>query len=774
MVACVFMGAFVFFRSPRSLVNRLYLLMSSCFAFQCMIEFGYFQSQNFEQASFWWHMDVLWYVDLPATFYIVIALSGKEHLLKRVATHLFILLPALIFLVLDIGANSITNPPIEHEWGWSYGGLKDTIVADMSLIWNMLIWGTAVGMLVHQCVSERDPFRRKRAKILIIAMLISYSSVLMDIVKINELFNIEIVGTFSPTVTLTNGVIAYAIWKYELFALTPITVAENIVASISDTMLLVNNAGKIESCNHAGLKTLEYTEKELINKSVEYILDAVAERPKWMTGQPASREEEEIKYIDTRLKSKNGKSLPVSLSSSVLIDANGHNIGYLLIARDIEERNRREQELKVYKNHLEKLVAKRTEELENSLKSLREEADRREHIERERVTLEKERESLEEQLIQAQKLESIGRLAGGVAHDFNNLLFVINAYSEGFVNQLKEDDPLFNDFREIHQAAERATSLTQQLLAFSRKQITTPTLVDPNASIRELHKMLSRIIGENIRFNIIPCLNVGHIKIDSHQLDQILINLAVNARDAITGSGTITVEAKHVSITEEECRNRDGARPGAYVLIEFSDDGSGMDEKTMKRIFDPFFTTKGPGKGTGLGLSTIYGIVKQNGGFIEVDSAIGEGSTFRVYFPKFEPDIMPELFPMDFIAPKGDETILLVEDDNQVRRLAARLLRQLGYTVHEASGAGDAARIFHELREQIDLLFTDIIMPGMNGKQLSKLLGMGHPRMKILFMSGYNEEIIDSLGRLDLTTNFIAKPFSPGDLSIKIREVLDA
>jgi two-component system, cell cycle sensor histidine kinase and response regulator CckA len=362
-----------------------------------------------------------------------------------------------------------------------------------------------------------------------------------------------------------------------------------------------------------------------------------------------------------------------------------------------------------------------------------------------------------------------------VAHDFNNLLFVINTYSEGFLYNLSTQDPLFHDFQEIHKAAKRATTLTQQLLAFSRKQIASPSIIDPNEAIKQLQRMLERLIGEHISINVVPGINVGNIRIDSGQLDQVMMNLAVNARDAMPGGGTITVEINQVRLGRADLKGRNSVCPGIYVLIRFTDNGVGMDEHTKSKMFDPFFSTKGPGKGTGLGLSTIYGIVKQNGGFIEVDSSLGVGTTFTVYFPQYEPDnISNMLLNQNNGELEGSETILLVEDEQQVRKLAAKLLRHLGYNVIEARGASEAATIFHECHQEIDLLFTDIVMPGMNGKQLSRLLGVTKPHLKVLFMSGYNDEISDNMGQLDPKTAFIAKPFSSSDLSMKLREVLDA
>ncbi len=774
-IAGIVMGLLVFMRSPKSLTNRLYTAMIVFAVTQSMIDYGYFQARSLEQACFWWKFDKVWPLTISLLMALVLTFVEKEELLKKKKVLAAIFLPAITIILVDVLFGAITKPPRQFGTGWSYGGFKDTTAANLAGLWQIALYIVMLVILGRFLRKERNHIKWRRVRIVLYVVLFTLTIFLTEALQQPwKMLGIDIASTYTVIVTMINGIIAYAIWRYDMFALSPVTVAEHIVMAISDTMLLVNHDHRIESCNDSGLATLEYSKKEIMYKRVREIFDVQAALPEWLTGEVVEKKRGGARYIETRFKSKNGKGLPVSLSSAVLHDKNGNRIGYLMIARDIQDRIRREQELRVFQNHLEKLVAKRTEQLNDTIESLKKEAAQREAVEQERRSLEEERKSLEEQLFHAQKLESIGRLAGGVAHDFNNLLFVINAYSEGFVTQLDEHDPLFEDFREIHQAADRATSLTQQLLAFSRKQIARPRIIDPNDAVKELHKMLGRIIGENIIFNIVPGLNVGKIRIDPGQLDQILINLAINAKDAIEVSGTITVEVNQRILSEEDCQKHDAVTPGPFTVIKFSDTGAGMDEETLARIFDPFFTTKDPGEGTGLGLSTIYGIMKQNGGFMAVDSELGKGATFELYFPKYEPENDRAMKPMSFIAPKGYETILLVEDDHQVRRLAARLLRQLGYTVHEASGAAEATHIFHECRKNIDLLFTDVVMPGMTGKQLSKLLSMSHPQLKVLFMSGYNQEITDQQGRLESATNFIAKPFSSGDLSIKIREVLDA
>ncbi len=381
---------------------------------------------------------------------------------------------------------------------------------------------------------------------------------------------------------------------------------------------------------------------------------------------------------------------------------------------------------------------------------------------------------LEEQLRQAQKMESVGRLAGGVAHDFNNMLGVIQGHAELAMADIADDDPLRPHLVEIHEASRRSKEITRQLLAFARKQTIAPQILDFNETVSSLLTMLRRLIGEDIDLSWRSARGACWVKMDPSQVDQILANLCVNARDAIDGIGKITIETKTVQLTEEYCVDHADSVPGDYVLLAVSDDGSGMTRETMGRLFEPFFTTKDVGRGTGLGLATVYGIVRQNDGFINVYSEPGQGTTFKVYLPRYN-GIVPESRPEAALeTPRAQgETILIVEDETAILDLGRTLLERLDYTVLTAATPGRAKELAATHAGIIDMLVTDVVMPEMNGRDLAEELTAHYPRLKTLFMSGYTADVIAHHGVLEEGVHFLEKPFSAQDLAVKVRQVLE-
>jgi len=388
-----------------------------------------------------------------------------------------------------------------------------------------------------------------------------------------------------------------------------------------------------------------------------------------------------------------------------------------------------------------------------------------------------ERRALEQQLRHSQKMEAVGWLAGGIAHDFNNLLMVILGYSEFLLERVGPEPSLRAPAQEISNAAQRASSLTRQLLAFSRKQMLAPKILDLNGVVTENLKMLNRMIGEDIDLVMVPGADLGAVRADAGQIEQVIMNLAVNARDAMPAGGKLTLETSNVSLDEDYARFHAPLKPGNYVMLAISDTGAGMDAETQSHIFEPFFTTKGT-KGTGLGLSTVYGIVKQSGGYIWVYSEQEKGTTFKIYLPRIADKAES---PVQVVAPKevpaaepGTETILLVEDEANLRYLAGQFLEKQGYRVVEAADGAAAMQIAVAHEGVIHLLLTDVIMPGMNGRELAQRISEIRPNVKVLYMSGYTENVIGHNGMLDAGVRLLQKPFNLRDLKAKVREVLDS
>jgi len=386
-----------------------------------------------------------------------------------------------------------------------------------------------------------------------------------------------------------------------------------------------------------------------------------------------------------------------------------------------------------------------------------------------------ERKKLEQQLLQSQKMEAIGQLAGGVAHDFNNLLTVISGFGQLALESLADDAPNRGHLEQVLRASDRAASLTRQLLAFSRRQTLQPKVLNLNEVVTNVEKMLRRLIGENIELVAVPTTDLGRIKADAGQVEQVIMNLAVNARDAMPKGGKLTIETANVELDAAYARAHTVAKPGPYVMLAVSDTGSGMDKNTQAHIFEPFFTTKEKGKGTGLGLSTVYGIVKQSGGNIWVYSEPGRGTTFKVYFPEIQEDA--DVIETSGAAPrslKGTENILVVEDEEPIRKLVRAVLESRGYNLLLARDGEEAIAISEGHKGPINIMLTDLVMPGLSGLELARRLAPKRPEMKMLYMSGYTDDTVVRNGLLESSVAFIQKPFTPDALARKVREVLDA
>jgi len=385
-----------------------------------------------------------------------------------------------------------------------------------------------------------------------------------------------------------------------------------------------------------------------------------------------------------------------------------------------------------------------------------------------------ERHLLEQQLRQAQKMEAVGRLAGGVAHDFNNLLMVIKGHTELLMNELSPADSMARKITQIDRAADRAAALTKQLLAFSRMQVLQPRVMNLNGVVEDMGKLLPRLIGEDVELGIRTVSDLGAIRADASQMEQIIMNLAVNARDAMPSGGRLIIETSNAELDRTYNSTHPIVKPGRYVLLAVSDTGTGMDADTQAHIFEPFFTTKEPGKGTGLGLATVYGVVKQSGGFIWVYSELGKGTSFKIYLPRVDQPEDKAISALPFAeAPRGTETILLAEDEQDVREVAREFLESGGYTVIEACNGADALRLATEHKAVIDLLVSDMVMPGMTGKELARRLKQQHSSVGVVYMSGYSEQTAAETAEADGNMLLLTKPFSRGSILRTVRQALN-
>jgi signal transduction histidine kinase/CheY-like chemotaxis protein len=420
-----------------------------------------------------------------------------------------------------------------------------------------------------------------------------------------------------------------------------------------------------------------------------------------------------------------------------------------------------------YREHLELIVEERTAELMNAVKDLKKEIAARQKGEA-------ERQRLQAQLLQAQKMESIGRLAGGVAHDFNNILTAILSYAELSLMKLPEHDPLRGHLISIQEASEKAATLTHQLLAFSRRQVLEMKVVNLNDVIRGLAKMLMRMIGEDMLLEFRTGAVAGFVRADEGQIEQVLMNLALNARDAMPSGGRLLIETADVAPDDAVLRSLGVADPGQYVMLSVTDSGAGMSDEVRERIFEPFFTTKELGRGTGLGLATVYGIVKQHGGHIIVDSEPGKGTVFRILLPITAAPGPQQAAEPSGPLPTGAETVLVVEDDELVRGLIDEVLAPLGYRVLITASGDDALKTSDSFPGPVDLLLTDVVMPGMNGRQLAEVMRTRRPGIKVLFMTGYTQDALSTQGILEPGVALIHKPLRPGTLARQIRQVLDS
>jgi PAS domain S-box-containing protein len=555
------------------------------------------------------------------------------------------------------------------------------------------------------------------------------------------------------TFAVGNLLVTWGLLHYRLFDVVPIA-RDLVLESLEDAVITLDVQNRVVDINPAARDVLGHSNGVLIGQPVTDVFSA------W---PDLLRRYAHVQHEHTEIAVEvAGECRRIELRIRPLRDRRGRSIGRVIIARDITEQKQAQDEIRKHRDRLEELVHARTAELIAANAQLRQEMAERAH--------------LDAQFRQAQKMEAVGRLAGGVAHDFNNLLTTIIGYTDFLLQSSGTDSAAHYDLQQIMKAAEQATLVTRQLLTFSRKQVLQPEIINLNTVIEDMYPLLQRFGGENIDVAIQLWPDVGQVKADPGQLQQVLMNLVLNARDAIAGSGHIIIATENVELDEQYAQQKIDVQPGYYVRLAVRDTGSGIAPHIRHQLFEPFFTTKDRGKGTGLGLAIIHGIVTQSSGTIDIDSEPGQGTTFNIYLPRtglVAEAPAPAITPQEVLS--GAETILLVEDEALVRNFAQRVLHQSGYTMLLASQGEEALQIGKAYEGAIDLLVTDVILPmGMSGRDVAEILTRGRPTLRVLYISGYTDDVIAPLGLVDPDVNFLQKPFTRLTFLRKIRAVLDA
>ena len=663
----------------------------------------------------------------------------------------WICLLASVPLVLMVG--SVFMEPPAHVRVVDIGPLQSLLydfrpVTDLMSVYGYAVYLVCLGMLISSYMRSHPLYRKQ------IGVIIAGSAApVLGTALMQTLLKDHPARDISPlTFAINNVVVAWGLFRYGMFDIVPVA-RHAVIDSMTDAVFVLDGSGRLVDLNQAAQKILGQQASEIIGRPFDTIF--------W----PAMRDphNEERAEVEVEI---GGEPRSLEVTVQPLSDAQGRRRGRVLTMRDVTQRKRMDGELRRHRDHLEDLVAERTAALTAANEQLRE-----------RIA---ERERLEDQLRQAQKMEAIGRLAGGIAHDFNNLLTAILGYSHLLLSDPGAGEPVRDAAEAIRRSGERAASLTAQLLAFSRKQRLDPRVLDLNLIVSEIERMLLRVVGEQIEVVTMLQPGLAHVEADPNQIEHILMNLVVNSRDAMPQGGKLIVETRDVTLDEVTLDEVQPGRPSSavprpFVVLSVKDTGAGMDEATQKRIFEPFFTTKEMGKGTGLGLSMVYGTVKQSGGHISVESRPGRGTTFNIYLPATGKIAVSDRQDQELRQSlRGTETILLVEDEEMVRTLARQALERYGYKVLDA-GCGQAALAAAERHPgKIDLMITDVVMPDMNGIQLAERFRAVSPNTRVLYMSGYSEDVTGSRDSGGEIPNFVRKPFTPAFLARKVRQTLDS
>lgn len=751
-IAALFLGVATLSLDYRRRLNQIFFLLCCAIAGGALVEFGYRVSASAQQAAFWWSLDVTWPLIPSFLLHFVLLFILRQRKVPRLLL-LAIYAPALWFLALKMGGLWITAPPEHRWWGYTYGIPEKNIWVYAQLFWGLGAGLTSVALCLWHAVKTPSQWRKRQAGLVGLGILFPYLASFSTEVLLRNTQERYPEMAYSMFV-ITAALFAFAIWKYHAFDLTPRRIIDTILATMPDALFLADARGEITVANPTAADLLNYDLTELVGLPLERVLPELTNMPGAAPGAPnGNHNAPSLKQHDTHLLSREGEHIPVDLSWRHLNDPAGKPLGAVYVAHNITDRLRNEAQLAEQRDHLERLVAQRTHELDASTARLH----------------------------QAQKMEAMGQLAGGVAHDFNNILTAIlgNLSLAQMEDSLREARPYIE---EANKAGLRAAGLVQQLLAFSRKSQLTIQAVDVQSILKEIEGMVRQTFDRRLEITFICPPNLPKVRADADQIHQVILNLCVNARDALetvrrrdkTPELRITVQAKAVTIDTADCEDKKGAKPGKYVCVSVSDTGTGISPHVLARIFEPFFTTKGAGKGTGLGLATVYSIVERHGGWLEVESEVGAGSTFFAYFPvhtKPAAVSTPQVTHPELA--RGSESVLLVDDERSIRSLGKDILERLGYTVTLAADGRQCLHALFDKGTPVDLIILDLSMPELSGYEVLTEIRRRACDIPVIISSGYAQSALDADLAAMGAVGFLSKPFSLDSIATSVRLALD-
>ncbi len=752
-VAALLLGVAVVSLGFHRALNRVFFLLCCAVAGGALVEFGYRTSATYEQALSWWRLDVTW--PLIPSFLLHFSLlfrRGEQPVPRLLLAGIYA--PAVLFLGLKLANMGISAPPELMWWGYTFGIPHERFWADAFFVWSTGAGLASAALCAWLAVETPSRWRKRQASLIALGVFFPYLASILSGYTLRSLYGRHPEIAYSIFV-ISAALIGFAIWKYHAFELTPRRAMDTILGTMPDAVFLTDAHGEITTANPAAAGMLGYALNDLVGLPLRHVmpeLEAIPNAAPNAAGESGGADSP--RRHDTHLLTRQGQELPVDVMWTHLTDPAGHALGAVYVAHDITRRKRNETQLARQRDHLERLVAQRTSE----------------------------RDASNAQLQHAQKMEAMGQLAGGVAHDFNNLLTAIlgNLSLAQLEDSVRDARPYLE---EANKAGLRAAGLIRQLLAFSRKSQIVIQAVDIGPVFEEIESIVRQTFDRRIEVEFTCPPNLPKVRADAGQIHQVLLNLCVNARDALdevrrrhkTPVLRITVRAEAVHLDAAGPEGRNPVKPGEYLCISVSDTGAGISPHVRERIFEPFFTTKGAGKGTGLGLATAYGIVDRHGGWIEIESEIGIGSTFLVHFPicaaPADAD-MPRSTQLELLG--GTESILLVDDERPIRAVGKTILERLGYSVTLAADGRQCLHTLFDKGAEVDLVILDLSMPGLSGYEVLAEIRRRGARIPVIISSGYTEHTLEPELEAIGAAAFIGKPFSIDALAMSIRKVLDA